>query len=556
MLNFRWFENLVKNYKFAQKALNNDNVFLVWWVIRDILLWIQKEDFKDIDIAISWDPKDIFSKIDQNSWSIFKTDKFWTISIVDRLDNNCKYEITPFRSEWNYSDCRHPDEISRTSSLLEDSFRRDFTINCLYYVYINQNSSQNFSQEPEILDIDNVDKFLSKLKNNWFAFLKKNILIIQDKTIIKELIWDGVLNIELLKERIWDFWKIHIIIDPQDWLNDIIKQKIKAVWNPDDRINEDALRIIRWIRFATTLNCFDTVNFDFDWRTFLSLKKYYFLVNKLAKERLSQEIKKVFQIWNPFWFIALMDELNILKYIFPALADCKNFDQPTRYHPFDVYTHSILTLYHLQKINSNYLVRLWMLYHDIWKPDQYYRASIKKDEESQKELYRLEINHPIIWASLALEDFKKLWFSKKEIEEISFYVRYHMFIGELMFMNENKQKREIKKFISEHDIYRILNLCDITIWDRKWQYNPMQDPDLQWVFDLREKINKIYEEEWRMTLKDLSVDGRDIIDIVWESWPMIWEILNKLLEMVLEESLENKKEKLLDQAKEILKNKN
>jgi hypothetical protein len=91
-----------------------------------------------------------------------------------------------------------------------------------------------------------------------------------------------------------------------------------------------------------------------------------------------------------------MDELNILQYYFPALKNCKNNNQPIRYHPFDTYIHTILCLYHLQQINTNYLVRFAMLYHDVGKPDQYYWASIKKDEESQSELYKLEINHPII----------------------------------------------------------------------------------------------------------------------------------------------------------------
>lgn len=551
MLNFIWFEKLIKNYQFAQKALNKEDIFLVGGVIRDILLWIETDNFKDIDITSSWEPQDIFAKINQSSGSIFKTDKFGTITIVDK-NENCQYEITPFRCEWNYSDCRHPDELRRTSSLLEDSVRRDFTINCLYYVYIDENGTDKM----ELVDISDLDKFLSNLKNKWFVFVKEDILIIQDHEIIDKFTENGNINLKFLKSKIWNFWKMHIILDPQNWINDIAKQKLKAVGNADDRVQEDALRIVRGIRFVTTLNCFENVKFDFDWKTFTALKKYYFLIEKIAKERIIQEIKKVFQNWNAFGFVALMDELNILKYIFPAFANCKHFDQPTRYHPFDVFAHSMLTLYHLQKINSNYLVRLWMLYHDVWKPDQYYRASIKKDDESQKELYKLEINHPIIGESLTLSDFKRLWFSKKECEEIAFYVRYHMLPGEFMFMNENKQTKEIKKFISKYDVQKLLNLCDITVWDRNGQYNPMQDSDIKGVFDLKEKINKIYEESWRITLSDLCVDWKDIMEIVGQAWPEVWEILNELLTCVLEGVIENTKIDLINKAKEIFKNKN
>jgi hypothetical protein len=127
-------------------------------------------------------------------------------------------------------------------------------------------------------------------------------------------------------------------------------------------------------------------------------------------------------------------ELNILKFYFPALYNCKNNHQPTRYHPFDTYSHILLTLYHLQQINTNYLVRFGMLYHDVGKPDQYYWASIKKAEHDQKQLYSLEINHPVIGSKYAQEDFKKLGFSSKEVEEISFYVLYHMLPGDLLNM--------------------------------------------------------------------------------------------------------------------------
>jgi len=67
----------------------------------------------------------------------------------------------------------------------------------------------------------------------------------------------------------------------------------------------------------------------------------------------------------------LIDEAEMLPILFPALAKTKHYDQPIRYHPFDIYAHIILTLYHLQQINKNYLVRFAMLYHDVGKVGQY-----------------------------------------------------------------------------------------------------------------------------------------------------------------------------------------
>jgi len=551
MLNFNWFDNLISYFRFAQENLNNKNVFFVGWIIRDLLLNIKKDNFDDIDVTLAGEPNKVFANLNQNAWSIFKTDKFGTITIVDKK-NKCQYEITPFRTEWDYSDARHPDELNWSSSLLEDSIRRDFTMNCLYYHYLettNQEKLKNFVESTDLTD----EKIKKKLKKDGFVLIKTNftpILIVQNHLIIDKFVKKWKIQENEIKNIIWEFKKLHIVFDPQNGINDIINQKIKAVWNADDRVKEDALRIIRAIRFVSILNQYEHINLDFDSKTWLSLKKYYFLIRKVAKERVVQEMKKVFKKWNAFGFIALMDELNILKYYFPALLNCKNNHQPTRYHPFDTYSHIILCLYHLQQINTNYLVRFAMLYHDVGKPDQYYWASIKKDEASQQELYKLEINHPIIWSEIALNEFKKLWFSNKESEEIAFYVKYHMYPGELLFMSENKRKNEIKKFISKYGVEKLLNLCDITIWDRLGQYNPLQHSNIQWIIDLKKEINTIYEESGRITLKDLAVNGNDIKQLGF-SWPEIWKVLNQLLELVLEEKIENKKEVLLKKAKEL-----
>jgi poly(A) polymerase len=82
------------------------------------------------------------------------------------------------------------------------------------------------------------------------------------------------------------------------------------------------------------------------------------LIQYLAKERVHDELVKVFSANNPFGYVALLDEANLLQYIFPSLARCKGNEQPIRYHPFDTYSHIMLTLWNLQKLNTNYLVKL------------------------------------------------------------------------------------------------------------------------------------------------------------------------------------------------------
>ena len=129
------------------------------------------------------------------------------------------------------------------------------------------------------------------------------------------------------------------------------------------------------MRFAIALEC------DLHKDTRNSLKKNAYLIRQVAKERIKQELDKVFKGNNPFGFVALLDEANMLKWIFPKLYDNKNVNQPVRYHPFDVYTHSMMVLYHMQRLSDDYLLRYAALYHDVGKVEQYSSYAMNLDTE-------------------------------------------------------------------------------------------------------------------------------------------------------------------------------
>jgi tRNA nucleotidyltransferase (CCA-adding enzyme) len=144
----------------------------------------------------------------------------------------------------------------------------------------------------------------------------------------------------------------------------MIKKKIKTVGEPDKRFNEDALRIIRGLRFVNVLNVklknqgnTGDQFFDFDKPTRVSIKNNHKLVEQVAKERIKDEMMKVFKSDNPFGFISLLDETKLLEFLFPALYLTKFIEQPVRYHPFDIYTHTMLALFEIQKMNTDYLVK-------------------------------------------------------------------------------------------------------------------------------------------------------------------------------------------------------
>lgn len=570
MLNYELLENLSKHYQYLKNKINSNDFFLVGWSIRDLLLWINKNPH-DIDITLAWNPQDIYNQIDKNNISIFKTEKFGTITILPKQEeqitlmwawntDKVQYEITPLRTECKYDDFRHPGEINWTENIVLDSHRRDFTINCLYYSVIKI-AHTKFSIQNKIKD---EDSYIKLLKENGMACLldKKTIIISDEKVVCK--IFDNwkfdtkMLNWYLesfgycvfgenrqtnkIKEEITDQTR-NIIIDIHWGIKDLIDKNIKCVGNPDDRFGEDALRVVRWARFLILLNeklksCWKLDSyFDFDTNTRRSMKKNYLLVKYIAKERLKIEYMKIFQSNNPFGFVALLDELKLLPILFPALANLKHNDQPVRYHPFDTYTHTLLTLYYLQWINESYLLKLWALYHDVGKPDQYYYISIGLDENERKKVYWWKNHHTSIWEEITQEEFRKNWFSNKEIEEICFYVKYHMLPWDILSAKTENIEKKVKKLLSEYSLLWILNLIDLAIADRLWQFNPIGFwPEIQELYHLKEITQNIFDKQWEFKLWNLAINWNVIMEkFDIKPWPQIREILNQVFDRVIDD---------------------
>lgn len=236
------------------------------------------------------------------------------------------------------------------------------------------------------------------------------------------------------------------------------------------------------------------------------------LVSTLAKERLHQELVKVFQMNNPFGYVALLRELGLLKTIFPALYACIDNRQPVRYHPFDTYNHTLLTLYRIQQINANYLVKLAMLYHDVGKPDQYAfmeKAFAENPDNPDRTGYE---HHAQIGSKLAQQDLSRLAFSTQEIETICRYIQRHHRPGEILDSNPDSRAKKLRELISEGGIEMTHNLLDIAIADRVGQYNPLQAPIIEELETLKILATSLYEKEGRFTLKELAITGNDLMD--------------------------------------------
>ena len=266
------------------------------------------------------------------------------------------------------------------------------------------------------------------------------------------------------------------------------------------------------------------------------------LISHIAYERIHDELAKVFKKSNPFWYIALLHELQALWEIFPSLSETIGNHQPIRYHPFDTFNHTLLTLHALQdrlkekEINETekMLAHLAMLYHDIGKPEQYKKMEIeltKNPENPDRSAYE---HHTDIWAQIAKKEFKKLCFPKKQIETISRYIKHHHRPGEILDWAEKKKKKRLRTLISEWWILQTTLLLEIAIADRLWQLNPLQKPAIQWLISLQELASEIFESEWRFTKDQLAIDGKKVMrEFNLQSGPIIWTYIEKAFERVL-----------------------
>lgn len=138
MLQWNNLSLLEEYHHYLAQVLPGQRFFFVGGTVRDLLLG-RTTSLKDLDVTLGGQPQTIKNLIFQSgsSFSFFDTEKYGTMTIIPKdMFDGVQFELTPFRTETTYTDNRHPDEIQRSNSLIDDSQRRDFTINCLYYTRI------------------------------------------------------------------------------------------------------------------------------------------------------------------------------------------------------------------------------------------------------------------------------------------------------------------------------------------------------------------------------------------------------------------------------------
>jgi tRNA nucleotidyltransferase (CCA-adding enzyme) len=310
------------------------------------------------------------------------------------------------------------------------------------------------------------------------------------------------------------------LFDPYDGYSDLlIRNVIRCVRNPDDRFTEDPLRMLRAIRFSAQLG------FDIDNRTRQGIIANANKIEKISNERIRDEICKILMSDNP-QNIEKLQNTGLMRYIIPKLKLCFGFKQNNDYHNLNVGEHIIKSLIDSPKDLN---IRLALLLHDIGK------LKCKTiGQDVQGHFY----NHEKVSMQMAKVWLQKYRFDNDTIDEVCTLILYHDYFTEY-------SKHSIKKLLNIVGVDIALKLVEIRNQDIKAQ-NEKYLYRLGESKKIKDIINEIILANEAFSIKDLAINGDDLIIMGFEEGEKIGKILNYLLNLVLEFPEYNNRDKLIE----------
>jgi tRNA nucleotidyltransferase (CCA-adding enzyme) len=439
--------------------------FIVGGCVRDLLL---KKEPKDWDVTTNAKPEEI-QKLFEDS---FYENEFGTVGVKNRKESEETevVEVTTYRIESKYSDKRHPDTVEFAKTLDEDLKRRDFTVNAMA---IGINSKSETLNSKQILNPKS----------------------------------------QIINEE-------YILIDLFDGQKDLKNKIIRAVGDAEERFNEDALRMMRAIRFAVVLG------FEIEDKTLEAIKKHANLLQIISKERIRDEFVKIINSDEPMRGIELLRETDLLEYIIPELLEGFGVEQ-NLHHIYSVWEHNLRAVQYTADKKYSFEVRMAALLHDVGKPKS------KRGEGRESTFY----GHEVIGAKMTAKIMDRLKFSNDQAEKIIKLVRFHLFYYNVGEVTESSVRRLVANIGKEN----VEDLLKVREADRIGSGTPKAVPYK--LRHLKFMIDKVARDP--ISSKMLKVNGNDVMKFLnLESGPKIGMIMNSLMEEVLDDPLKNTSEYL------------
>ena len=327
----------------------------------------------------------------------------------------------------------------------------------------------------------------------------------------------------------YDYLRKELLMLDESFLRDLEFGIIRTVGDPAERYEEDALRMLRCLRFSAQLN------FSIEKYTYKAISMCGPLLKNISKERIRDELTKIILSDNP-QVLELLVLSNIEEYLFDgfcsvtAILKC---DHCNPWHYTDVFHHTMDVVKAVPKV---FEIRFAALFHDLGKP------FVKQYKEGYVDRFCFH-GHEEVSADLALQLMNLLKFSNDQKELIYKYVKYHDFS-----LSSCKLSR-FKKVVADIGKENFLDFMKLRKADSA-AHRLLQGTD--YAIDAIDKVYSrfadLLENEKALTIKDLDINGYDLMSLGFEG-KQIGDCLNYLLDQVLEEILENNKEKLLEKAK-------
>ena len=329
------------------------------------------------------------------------------------------------------------------------------------------------------------------------------------------------------------------LIDMFNGVADIKNKTIRAVGNAYERFTEDGLRVMRAIRFATRFD------FEIEKETFEAVCASTNMLYSISSERIRDEFNGILISDNPFRGLELLRESGILDFILPELMKGYGVMQ-NKYHKYDVYYHILHTVQAVERVDSEemtLLIRLAALFHDIAKP-----IVQKKIDKQEDPVY---YNHEVVGSNVCKRVMKRFKYSNNEINFVSLLVRQHMF-----YYQDEWTDGAVRRFMNAVGIENIRPLLKLREADRIASGN-RKDRESKAIPKLLARIEKIIEAQNAITVKDLKINGNDLIETFnFRQGPIIGKILNYLLDLILDDPNLNDRELLLERAKIFIESNN
>jgi len=397
--------------------------------------------------------------------AIFKrslyTNRFGTVIV---RSGEREIEVTTYRLEADYADHRRPDHVEFTDSLRADLSRRDFTMNAMAY------KPEESGGPPGEL---------------------------------------GVPPGEL--------------IDPYGGTADLEQHIVRAVGDPDERFREDALRMLRAVRFATLLR------FTIEPATAEAIRRNAALASEISGERIQQEMTKILTSEQPSVGLRMLSDLGILAVILPELEECKRTPQDKAVAQ-DVFEHSLVTV-DATRPPDDLVLRLAGLFHDIGKPDTFADGHFHQ--------------HEFVGEHKARAILRRWKLPRETIAQVTHLIRNHMF-----WYQEEWSGSAVRRFIRNVGLDNIPALFELRRADNIG--SGARSPRMYALEALWLRVQEEIQRANAFSARDLAIDGNDIMrELGIPSGREVGRILDELLERVLDDPDLNARDSLLLEARRV-----